>query len=212
MSVYTRYFTADGNSPLFAAVSRILEVRRTAFATIKDFIAEIGATQMYGSSPATYCFDFASDGSADKTIWKQTPKRRGAYYYVPRTNTPEGKAMAARIKCLPEFPALKGAIKEALPELNADIPIIVDSDGSWTSPHVRFYSMRDPQIVLLQIPWREVSQEKLDTYREQISMPADERSEWNCELDYLTQEIPSWLREIKEWEALRLIDEAGARA
>lgn len=196
-----RYFIADKGTPL---VNRMKELHAARCAATKDllaFVKDIGASEMYGSSPATYVFDFKCSGDADQKTWRKTPPRRGTYYFTPRKNTPEGKAMAARIKALPECPRMADALK-TVPELPVGFPCVI-SGGTGYSPFLRYYNLDKP-LAIVSIPWRDHDEAEIEKYKAENAAG----THYSASMDYAQWTPPEWLTEIKEWQALKIIDEA----
>lgn len=199
-----RYFIAP-NSPLTDRLKEIGAERKKAGETLLAFIKEIGASQMYGSSPESYRFDFKASSDADPAIWRKTKPYRSEYFFVPKKNTPEGKAMAARIKALPPCPPMDDALR-VVPQLPVGFPCVIEN-GRGYRPFIRYWNP-DTETLVVSIPWRDVPAEELAEYVKQAE--SDERHSWSASLDYAQWQPPKWLIEVKEWEALKLIDDDAA--
>lgn len=199
-----RFFIAP-NSPLTARLHEVGTERKAAGEVLIAFMKEIGASNMYGTSPNDYRFDFERDALADKAIWRKTKPYRGEYFYVPRKNTPEGRAMQARIKALPVCPAMQDALR-VVPELPCGFPCVIE-DSTGYRPYIKYWNPVTETLVV-SIPRADVDPQRLAEYIEQANSP--DRHSWSSSLDYAQWQPPEWLIEIKEWEALKLIadDEA----
>ena len=197
-----RYFI-DTCGPLFQRMHEVVTERRAASGVLMAFAKEIGASAMYGDSPATYRFDFPRDADANPDTWCKTKPRRGVYYYRPRRNSPSGKAMAERIKLLPACPQVDAAL-DVVPNLPAGFPVVIEG-GMGYSPFIRFNSLRDPAVVVVAVPWRDVDPAELAAYVKQAE--SKKRHTWCASMDFAQWTPPDWLREVKEWEVERLIAE-----
>jgi hypothetical protein len=200
------YIVKDG--PLVERFMAIRKEREEAYGTLKSFCDEIGASSMYGDSPAAYLFDFPSDkikGLCRET-WTTTKPVRNTYYFRPKKNTPKGKEMMARIKALPACPVEKDALK-AIPGLAVDWPAVTEGH-TWYSPFIRYYNLEIP-IFIISVPFNDYTPEEIAEYRAEREKPKGERSHWSGSLDHALWEAPEWMREVKEWEALKIIDDGG---
>lgn len=195
-----RYFI-DSKGPLFQKMLLINGEKRAAEKTLRAFVKEIGATRMYGNSPAGYVFDFATDKDADTDTWSKTKPVRGQYFFRPRRNSTAGKAMAERIKQLPDYPSDKTAIG-IVPGLSKSAPAVFEGNMAYW-PFIRYFSMRDPEVIVLSVPWQDVDPKTLAAYVKQAN--SKKRHSWDSGLDFAQWTPPEWLREIKEWEAERLV-------
>lgn len=202
MSIRHRFFIAKPVSPLHDRLLEIVELRREAAQAIKAFVNEIGATAVYGNTPDSYLFDFASESDVDRKTWSSTKPIRGTYYFRPRKNTPEGKTMAARIAQLPVFPSADEAL--TLTGLPVGFPCVIEG-GKGYSPFIKLHTRA---LTIVSTPWRDVDPAKLAAYVEQAN--SEKRHSWCASLDYAQWQPPAWLTEIKEWEALKIIEEVGS--
>lgn len=196
--MYYRFFKATASSPLVKALTELAQANRAALPVLKEFVASIGATNMYGVSPANYRFDFHP--APDPQVWAKTKPRRGTYYFVPRKNTPEGKAMRERINALPAYRQANDTLS-TVPGLDFNFPVIIQGSTGYM-PHIRYYT---PKLAIVQLPWRDIDKAELEAYSAQRNSP--DQSEWSAMKDYLLWTPPKWLRELKEWEALKVIED-----
>lgn len=178
-----RFFVAGKNSPLRAELLRIANVRRKNHAALRKFMKKHGVTNAYGTEPKQYRFDV---DNADPVKWAKTKPQRGQFFYVPKKTTPEGKALRAEVNALPDMPTLESAIN-IVPGLNSNFPMVFTESRAYY-PFIRFHS-GDLTIVIVPT--------------------VDKKPKNNVNLDAYNWTPPPWLREVKEWEALKLIDEAG---
>jgi hypothetical protein len=184
VSVVWRHFVAPIGSPAFDRFLTVREQRLSAAATIKAFMAEIGASNVVGTSPATYRVDFNKE--PDRNVWSKTKPVRGTYYFKPRKNTPGGKEIADRIKALPECPSWDSII-ESIPDLPVGYPLVFEGSHCYFAGVM--YASEKSGLLIVRVPWREGDGGGFE----------DDHANWMP---------PDWLREVKEWEALKLIDDA----
>ena len=180
-----RFFVADKGSPLHAELDRIIGVRRKGFAVLKKFMTKHGIDNMYGTNAANYLFDPKSGTDWDKTKWTKVKRPRGTWYLVPRKTTDAGKALLAEVKALPEMPTTASAIN-VVPGIGERLPMVVN-EGTVHFPYIRFYNMKGSVII------------ELPSWKGKTKDPDKKLAQ-----DWAP---PPWLREVKEWEALKLIDE-----
>lgn len=200
MSHYQRFFTAGKGTPLDVALRAILKQRALAAKAVQKFARANGISNVYGNSWESYRFDLKDYKNYDAQKWRKTKPVRGQWFFVPRLNTPEGKALAEQVKALPPFPSWNTAL-DAVPGLHHGFPAIIEGSTGY-SPYVKFYTK---DLVLIAIPWRDEDPKKLEKYRKQHGTKG--QREWSATMEYLLWTPPDWLHEIKEWEALKLIDE-----
>lgn len=180
MTVVNRYFRATPKSPFALRVKQIVKDRIDNSKVLLGFMKEIGATQMFGNTPKTYMFDF-SKGDHDPKVWKKKKLGRGGWSMVPRLNTPEGKAMMESINQLPSLPQIDDAMI-TVPGIGGNH--VVFSDMAIHHPFTRYYHLKK-NIFIISIPFGG--------------------------LDKPTKQYipPPWLKEMKEWEVLKLIEESA---
>lgn len=199
MSIRHRFFTADATSPLVVKLNELRAARVAAFDTIKAFLDKIGASAMYGNSPATYKFDFDGENydKLDMNVWCKTKPHRGTFYLRPRKNTPGGKALAAEIKELPAFPDYSQALS-TIPDLPYEYPVVVYGN-KWYQPFIKYWN-HVTNAVLVSVPWRDYTAAEIAEYKAQDN-------EWSLSKDFGGWVPADWLKEMKEWEALKLIED-----
>ena len=159
-----------------------------------------GITYGYGRDPKNMLFTLDHVPGDEK--WKRVMRGRHVFYRPKRT-TKEGQELHKRLMQLPVLPDPSVALRDV--GLTPGLPAIV-WDGRGYYPYV---SMLDPDkpMMIVRLPWREVSAEEMDRYKQERE--AGQRA---CsELNYLSWEPPQDWVEIKEWEALKLADEMSER-
>lgn len=198
-----RYFQVDADSPFADKLREVFAQRVKSRTALNKFLKRIKATQMYGTDAANYQFDFKSDSDADPKVWAKTKPYRNTYYFRPKKNTPEGKAMAAEIKALPAYPDPATAL-QTIPKLPCGFPVVIEGNTGYR-PFIRFANM-DKGIMIVSIPWVDVPKKELDEYIKQANS-GEKRHSWCSRMDYAQWKPPSWMQELKEWEALKVIAE-----
>lgn len=189
MGKIARFFIADGKkTPLHKEVARIVKARRAAYRTLKAFMDKHGMEAMYGDKPSAYLFDPKRSKEWDQTKWTKVKRPRGQWFLRPRRNTAEGKALTEEVKALPECPTVEDAIG-IVPGLHRRFPMIF-TDSRAYCPFIKFFDLKSG-VVVIEVPSWEGKTKVADHKQAQQWTP------------------PPWLREVKEWEALKLIDEAG---
>ena len=190
MGKIARFFITNGKrTALHKEVARIVEARRKAFRTLKAFMDKHGLEAMYGDKPSAYLFDPKGGKDWDRAKWTKVQRPRGAWFLRPRRNTPEGKALAEEVKTLPECPAVEDAIK-IIPGLGRFPMIFTDSRAYY--PFIRFFDHKTG-VAVVEVPSWEGKTKVADHKQAQQWAP------------------PPWLREVKEWEALKAIDESESK-
>lgn len=200
--MYHRFFVVS-EGPLIEAMRSVIGQRRKSERAIRAFMKKHGVTNVCVRDAASYRFDLKEYKNYDQSKWRKTKPVRGAYYFVPRKNTPNGKVLAEEVKALPSHPSFNKAL-EVVPDLPVGFPCVIEGNTGY-SPYIRFYSMRDPALVLVSIPWKETDEKELAAYKKQAA--SKKRHTWSASLDYAQWTPPDWMREIKEWEALKIIDD-----
>lgn len=176
-----RYFLCT-DSPLDAAIDAVDKQRKKAHKAVKKFMKEVGATNAYGNSPAEYKFDLQRNVKHGPE-WKILKGSRGYYWYVPRKNTPEGKALAERVKALPPFPTLESAIEPNVPGYGH---ASVLSGMSMYRDYMPLLQPESPGKWLVVIAM-------LDSEQRVSDKPSKRKID-----------VKPWMREIKKWEFERL--------
>lgn len=197
--IKNRYFKTSFSSPLGVMLSAILKEERAARAAIHPLQKEYGFSKAYGSGVDAMRFDFDRADSVDPKVWAKTRPMRGTYYFVPNKRTAEGKALREKLKAVPEFRSLHACLEAV--KLHWRFPCLIDEDSYGHRPVLRYLN-KDKDVIIILVPWRDVPKKEMDQYKRDnkkgIYMSA--------ELDYLQWEAPDFLTEIKEWEALKIIE------
>lgn len=194
-TVYHRFFRVT-EGELLDEVRRLMDQREEARKAIVALSRELGCEiKAYESGGIA---GFAFKKKPDQEIWKQ-PNRYGLYW--PRKNTAAGKEMWARIKQLPEFPGVNGALRVA--GLNVGFPCLIAGRTGY-SPVLWGYPAKG--VIFVKVPWRDEDPERLATYQR-------DKTDGICfsaDLDHLLWVPPAYMQEIKEWQALKEYEELSA--
>jgi len=194
-----RFFkVTDG--PVWDAFIALRNERIAAEKIVKAFIAEIGADNCYGSDANSYAFSFPDDkrdAIKRSQLWTAHPRIGGAYY--PSKRNKLAAELREKVKALPRFPKLDEALKTV--GLWPGFPSLIEGHTGY-SPFIRFYSL-DDHVLVISIPWRKKSKKEMDDYKRK-----HKKGEWSsAEMEYLLWTPPESLHEMKEWEALKIIDD-----
>lgn len=202
MSEIRHRFFKITSGPFVDRFMELRKIREDAARVIRAFMVEVGASNCVGTSPATYQFDFKDARKVDMQAWAKTKPRRGEYFFRPRRGTATGKALALRIKQLPESANLSDALE--LTGLDYGFPVVFSGSYGYR-PFIKFYSV-DVPVFIVSVPWIDYPAKELAKYRKDRAA----RRHYSANLDHALWEPPEWMAEIKEWEALKLIDELSA--
>jgi hypothetical protein len=198
MSVYKRYFRLT-EGPVVAEIDRLFELRIAAGKLYAELAVKYGATRSnnYDHNGAFAGFSFTD--SPDKDVYRLDKKTR---LWVPRKNTPAGKAIWAEIKTLPTPAPIEHAIR--LAGLEPGLPMLTDA-GRWYAPTMWGYGA-PRNIWFISVPWKDVDPEKLSAYKA-------EKAAGKCfdrDLDALLWEAPAGWTEVKRWEIEKESEEIDA--
>lgn len=191
-------FFLDHNGRITDKVRKLLALSDSVGQEVIAFRDSIGAARV---APSGDSYVFTFDQKPDSRLWTSD---RGGCYYRPRKNTTEGKELRAKVNALPRYPNLADAIG-LIPGLSGSSMGVLEGNTMYRT-FIRYYNL-DLGVVIVSVPWPEVDEQKLADYKAQVEGPSEERTHWNHTLDHMLWTPPEWLREIKEWEALRLIED-----
>lgn len=194
-----RYFrVTDG--PVWDRFIELRNERIKAEKAVKAFLKSIGADNCYGRDPASYAFSFPPekrDWIRTTKLWVAHPRIGGAYY--PSKKFSGAKDLRDQVKALPRFPDLNEALEKV--GLHHGFPALIEGRHGH-SPWIRFYSI-DDHVIIISVPWRELPKKEMERYKRQHAAGT-----WSsAEHEYLLWEPAESLHEMKEWEALKLIDD-----
>lgn len=139
----------------------------------------------------TWLYQFSK---APDTLWKRELRHGGKDYYKPVQKSGEGRRIAAAIKQL-DYPRDASSALSAIGLFTG--PAVVEGH-TWYRP-VLWGWWADP-LFLVKVPWRHFDPEILDAYK--LMRTA---GEYGCgAYDHALWAPHSSMREVKEWEALKI--------
>ncbi len=198
METYTRYFRIT-SGPVLEKAREIEANNQEARKAVLAFCHEIGAENAMNYRDGSLA-GFKFKTTPDQQVWKQ-PDSYGAYW--PRKNSAAGRDMLARIKALPPFLPLFGALE--LVGLYGGFPILIGGGVGYTCT---ICGSADLGVYFVGVPWRDKSPEDLAEYR----MAKENKSPCsNSELEHLQWQPTADMVEIKRWEMEKEIEELNAR-
>jgi hypothetical protein len=196
-----RYFIARSGSALFAAFTADHAERRRVTPILVAFMKKIKADSMYGSTPKSYAFAFKK--TPDSALWKRLEHVNA---YVPKARLYATKALREEIAALPAAPALNDCLRAI--GFDRWGHFLIDNMCRMWRPAVRFYStIKGESLIIVAVPWREVDVKRIAKYQKDRAAG----NGFNAEMDYLLWVPPADIEEVKEWQALELIDRLSAK-
>ena len=195
MSVYQRYFRIT-QGPMVDEIDRLFELRIAAGKLYDELAVKHGATgsKNYDRAGTFAGFTFAT--APDQDIYRRDKKTR---LWVPRKNTPAGKAIWADIKSLPTPAPIEHALR--LVDLEPGLPMLTDA-GKWYAPTLWGYGA-PRNIWFVSVPWKDVDSDELEQYR---TIKAA-KTGFDRDLDALLWEAPADWTEVKRWQVEKEADE-----
>ena len=199
--MYTRYFMViDG--PVWDAFLRLRTERIAAEKVMLKFMKTIGASTCYGRDSKSYAFSFKKeklDEVRKSPLWTKHARIPKAFY--PSKKNKNAKELRDAFALLPPFPSLNAALESV--GLYPGFPALIENSCSY-SPWIRFYSLSSG-VIIIGVPWRDMPKKDMDAYKREHAAGTHSSG---------THEYLSWmphesLKEMKEWEALKLIDDIG---
>lgn len=194
-----RYFRVK-DGPVWNRFLALRDERIRVEKVMRKFLKLIGADNCYGRDPSNYAFSFPKAMHTEikkSALWTEHKQINGAYY--PSKKNKNAKALRDSVAELPRLPNLNEALSEV--ELYHGFPALLEGNHGH-SPWIRFYSV-DDQVLLIAVPWRNVDPKEMAKYQRERKAGKS----MNATLDYLSWVPHESLHEMKEWEALKLIDE-----
>jgi hypothetical protein len=195
--MYWRFFQVIGG-PIWDSLASIRAQRIATEKAVKKFMKQIGADNCYGTSADNYAFTFPADKRREiskDAAWSKHPRISGAFY--PAKRAKEAAELRSQLKELPELPSIHGCIREA--GLMEGFPAIIEG-GFGKSSSVRYYDV-DRQLLIIQVPWRDVPEWELNKYKREHEAGTHSSAFY----DHMLWKPHDSMEEIKEWQALKLI-------
>lgn len=194
--MYIRYFYVDAG-PIWDRFTELCMWREQARKAISALAKELGADDVRGDGPSNYVFVFSGANLEEvkqSLLWSKVPGYAHAYRPNKRC-----RALYQRVQDLPIFPTLNEAIRVV--GLYPGVPVLIE-DRCGHSPWIYFYSVK-AHFLIVAVPWRDVDEAKMKAYQRKRKQGV----EMDAEMDYLAWKPHQSMREIKEWEALKMVDE-----
>lgn len=187
MSVYKRYFRFT-EGPVVDEIDRLQDLFTVAAQSAVKVAEQVGGEfQTWQSSGGFAGFKF-KDIPCEQTF-RYVKKTR---LWLPRKNTPEGKAVWAAIDQVSLPDPVSSAIK--LAGLTPDIPALF-ADGRCYVPTLWGFG-KPVGIWFVSVPWMDVDPAELAQYK--VDFAAGTRGDRN--LEHLTWQVPEGWAEVKEWQ------------
>lgn len=193
MTIYGRYFkVTDG--PIADAAKKIEQQRDEARAAIKELENELVIGDMMFYDDGRFAGFDLNDDDEIKMF-----KRTDWGYYLPKLNYKKGKEIDAKIKALPR----SASPDEALDAVGLYRSYLVCMNrGVMYQAHL--VGRLSLGVWVVSVPWRDVPKKELDDYR-------NRKNGLDSDMEHLLWEPHESMTEIKEWEALKIIDEMNER-
>jgi hypothetical protein len=194
--MFWRFFLVMPGNPIWDAFMEDQKLRDEARKIVVPFMESIGADHCFGNNGDNYSFTFKD--APDLAIWRRQSHHKS---YRPHQRRKNASEMAKAVKALPASPSYNEVFRAT--GLYYGFPCIIDGNNGYR-PALRYYNVAGPKAkLLLQVPWEQYDEDEMLQYR--LDNAADKHG--NATNDYL-QWIPhSSMIEIKEWEALKILDE-----
>lgn len=194
--IYFRFFrVTDG--PIMDRAREIEAANIEARKVVAAFSDEIGAKNWWQNRDGGVIgFSFEQP---DEKIWRET-----RWGYLPRKSTKIGKELYRRIMLLPTMTPISSAF--ALSGLDMHAPVVIEGN---VGHYVTASGSPKIGVMFARVPWRDVDPAELDQYRSE----QEAGNRWSLGLSHLIWEPSPEMQmvEMKEWEALKEIDEINAR-
>jgi hypothetical protein len=198
MSVYKRYFRFT-EGPVVDEIDRLQELLAIAAVEADKVAKKVGgAFQTWQSTGSFAGFTF-KETPCQKTY--RLMKKQGLW--VPRKNTPEGKAIWEDIKQVPLPEPVNSALR--LVGLSHNFPEL-HHDGKWYSSGLWGFG-KPISIWYVSVPWMDVDPDKLAAYK--VDRAAG--GKYNDNFEHLSWVVPEGWAEIKEWQISKESEEINAR-
>lgn len=138
----------------------------------------------------------------DARLWKLEFKQGTDQYYKPSRRTTDGRKLAETIKKL-AYPADHN---DALTAVDLPTWPAVVNGNTWYRPVL--WGWYDGPLFLVKVPWRAYAPEILQAYK----VMRDKGEYMSAGMDYALWQPHTSMREVKEWEALKIDAERKEKA
>jgi hypothetical protein len=198
MSVFKRYFRIT-EGPVVDEIDRLQELLAVAAVSASKVAEQTGGEfQTWQSTGGFAGFKF-----------KQTPcektfrfiKKTGLW--LPRKNTPEGKAVWSDIEQVPLPDPVCSAIK--LAGLSPNFPALFDG-GRMYSPVLWGFG-KPVSVWFVSVPWKDVDPDRMAAYQKERAVGGS----FSNDLEHLSWQAPIEWVEVKEWQVSKESEEIVER-
>lgn len=193
-----RFFKVTAG-PLMDELHRIHQSRQTAYAALKKFAKEMGASGVMTADRRGFC-GLAFDPPPDPAVWKKVSDN----CYWPKRNTKAGRELHKRMRALPVMESHSRALRVVGLD-GGGFPVLLE--GRYGYCNTLFGNIVDGPV-FIRVPWRHVSDQELAEYRRE----REAGTRWCASLSHLSWQPHESMAEVKEWEVLRYLDEAADEA
>jgi len=199
MSVYKRYFRVT-KGPMVEEIDRLQDLMTVAAVHAEQVAQQVGGDfQTWQSSGGFAGFKFKT-APCQKTF--RLLKKHGLW--VPRKNTPEGKAVWAAINQVPLPAPADSALK--LVDLTPNFPALFHG-SKWYAPTLWGFG-KPVSVWFVSVPWLDVDPAELEAYKAE----REARTRRDGNLDHLCWEVPAGWEEVKHWQVEKESEEINASA
>ena len=197
MSIIKRYFRFT-TGPVADEIDRLQDLLIAAHKRYHEIGEKCGAKEVQTYHSGGFAgFVFAE--TPDQDVYRFLKKHR---LWVPRKNTPGGKAVWAQFQDIPRPDAIETALH--LVDLTPGLPCLFDG-GKWYAPVLWGFG-KPTSVWYVSVPWQERDPEELKQYK------LDRAAGGNCnsKLEHLQWEAPADWTEVKEWQITKEVEEIDA--
>lgn len=198
MSVYQRYFRlTDG--PVVDEINRLQDLLAVASVHADKVAKQLGGDFKKWESSGSFAGFKFSETPCEKTF-RFVKKTQ---LWLPRKNTPEGKAVWATINQVPLPEPVSSALK--LVELTPNFPALFHG-GKWYAPTLWGFG-KPTSVWFVNVPWMDVDPAELEAY----NVERDAKSRRDSNLDHLSWTMPDGWAEVKRWQVEKEVEEINAK-
>lgn len=198
MGIYRRYFEVAEDSPIGETMKQINLSRSAYWGELEKLKEELGAESVHFYTESGEFAGFMFDESKrDNSLWCKPTKDN---LVRPRLGSKSGKAIAKRIRALPQPVSLE-EIYQASGLGHGKI--LMFSGMTMHNASVGFRP--NPFTLIVSVPWKDIDPSELEAYRKDETVT-------KSEMEHLLWEAPGGWEEIKEWQATKVLEEAKAAA
>jgi hypothetical protein len=188
MNVYRRYFRVT-EGPIVEDAKEVLSVNKKAQEEYSAILEEIGACSTQWWQRGNRLVGIKFDHSPGNNYKKINPG------WYPKKNTKAGRELCKRLESI-ETREERFCLRST--KLGTLIPVLFGGGKAYGVAHVIIPS--DPPVVYVSVPWYDEDPGVLSAYK-------NDKNHISANLDHLLWEPTEHMRECKEWEYKRAIEE-----